>query len=320
MAYANNPFDNQDPNQQNQNQNPNQNNPGGGGGSSVVAGGGGGQPAGTAGVGAGGQQRWTNIQSYLGANQPSQEVANKYKSTEESKINSATPQNAEQTLGQAMQGGSPDYEGYRNSQKAYSGPTQFSQNASYQNALQNVYQNAAGGQALNAGQSALQNQLDQDNPYLAQARTDLGTEATAKQASDQAALAANSQYLNDINTSYTNNYGASPHLYADQQNVANNWNAVNQMLGNGKGPVTATLARPTQGSNQIASSVMAPAHSQELNNIFSSSAFSGPGATIQDKIKMAQDMVSGKYGTPGQIDAAKAALAQYNALVAKYGK
>jgi hypothetical protein len=168
----------------------------------------------TAGVGAGGQGGWTNIQAYLDANKGNNTTVNALNNTvggafdqAESKINQSadqTKQQADQEKSQTYSkdnldnqikngGGADSFKSWFG--KSYSGPQnyaatvdqqaqQYGQNLQDPNARQalmnQVYNKAAGGQ-ISSGALALQKQLDVNNPNLAATQDNLSQRYSALQ-------------------------------------------------------------------------------------------------------------------------------------------
>jgi hypothetical protein len=178
----------------------------GGGGSSDV-----GTNVSTAGVGAGGQGGWTNIQAYLEANKDNNTTGdalnssvggtldsekNRIESDSQSKLaegqskvdeakatHAATGQylggsstyggDTENTLKQNLNGSyTPQQADYTIGNDAYQYGQQLGSDEGFDSLLNQTYNNAAGGQ-ISAGQRTLQHQLDMNNPQLAQNRSDL---------------------------------------------------------------------------------------------------------------------------------------------------
>lgn len=199
------------------------------------------QPS-TAGVGAGGGGGWTNIQSYLTANQGNQGSANALKSQvggsfdqEQKNLDQSASQSKQQADQQVSQnhigqdqasqmvqqmGQNYQYNGQQNDQynqnknqfqtalnAQYQGPQsytygmgaqaqQYGQNLNnnFNAVMENVYNKSAGGQ-MGSGAMALQHQLDQDNPYVNQARQDLVNQYAGLQGNIQNTTQATNQAI-----------------------------------------------------------------------------------------------------------------------------
>lgn len=155
-----------------------------------------------AGVGAGGSGGWTNIQAYLKANEGNNQSAQAAKNEfggqfqgEEAKLNEAadkTKADSDNALKspsvqEAMGGGTAadamtkylnqGYQGPRTFDYSISGKTSTAGDAlgsreGWQGLMQSLYDKSAGGR-MTTGQRSLQQQLDVNNPLLAQTQTDL---------------------------------------------------------------------------------------------------------------------------------------------------
>lgn len=212
-----------------------------GGGSAAVGGGG------STGVGKGGQGGWTNIQSYLGANQGNQsaagalgkevggqfdketnslnEASGKTKAEADKAADVANPQGQEfqQQYAHYLAGDNSKADPIRNGLTgAYAGPNQFSyglgaDTQNYGNQLRDdgqfnqllggMYNKAAGGQ-MSRGQLALQGQLDSGDEKLAQERQALN--ARYKGLEDMVGL--KSQETQDAITGAQSRYGQNQNL------------------------------------------------------------------------------------------------------------
>lgn len=332
MAYATNQFDEEEKPQ-------GEAKPvsgGSAGGAVVESGGAPGQAAPAAsGVGAGGQSRWTNIQSYLGANKPSDKIAQTFSQpiagafqNDQSTIDKTKsdlgsykgPQEAQASLGQAMASarnagtaGNPfdtDSSGYKqavsdyqNSQK-YAGPQGFNLSAesqnqaqalndqkTYEQRLHDIYQGAAGGQ-LNLGEYNLQQQLDQDNPYLANARQNLLNQYSGL---GNQVNQTNADIVNAQNAAAGKVQSNKDYLQGLQGQLADGrdayqFNAISDLLGqtNNKQALPSSEKMPVQKGQDVLTQIFNEPHS----DIYS-------GNSPQEKLQSMVDIINGKYGTEG---------------------
>jgi hypothetical protein len=221
----------------------------------------------TAGVGAGGQGGWTNIQAYLNANQGNnttsnalnnmvggafnQEQQNIDKSSQDAKsaADKATAgQMSQDDIMKGVEGGqNQDFTNIRNYlNNPYSNPQQYSygmggQAQAYGQGLatdqgfeglrNNLYQQAAG-QPLSSGQMALQNQLDVNDPNVAASRQNLLAQYGGLQNNANDATAGTNAYVQNKANDYNSGIQTANQAIQDD---ANNWKGQSDAYNNAQG-------------------------------------------------------------------------------------